>query len=77
VLVPAASSFGVDDLELSNGLGSVYLFGIVTPDIPTVEVLVHAREFLMVVRIQEPLRRLTCGFALLVTLSTLDTDACG
>jgi hypothetical protein len=37
----------VDDLELGDGLGSVYLFGIVTPDIPTMEVLVHAREFLM------------------------------
>jgi hypothetical protein len=47
VLVPAASSFGLDDLELSDGLRSVYLFGIVTPNIPTVGVLVHAREFLM------------------------------
>jgi hypothetical protein len=47
VLVPAASSFRLNDLELGNGLGSVYLFGIVTPGIPTVGVLVHTREFLM------------------------------
>jgi hypothetical protein len=47
VLVPAASSFRLDDLELCDGLGSVYLFGIVTPDIPTMGVLVPAREFLM------------------------------
>ena len=45
--MPAASSFRLDDLELGDGLGSVYLFGIVTPDIPTMGVLVHAREFLM------------------------------
>jgi hypothetical protein len=47
VIVPAASSFGLDDFELGNGLGSVYLLRIVTPDVPTVGVLVHAREFLM------------------------------
>src|SRR6266566_1569206 len=71
VVVPAASSFGLDDLELGDGLGCVRLFGVVTPYVPTADVLVHRSSLSRLGRIQEPVSpRLTCAFVRLVTLST-------
>jgi len=46
MVVPAASSFGLDDLELGNGLRSIHLFGVVPPYVSTADVLVHVSECL-------------------------------
>src|SRR6266581_777251 len=46
VVVPAASSFRFDDLELGDGLGCIHLFGVVAPYVPTADVLVHVSESL-------------------------------
>src|SRR5439155_854702 len=46
VVVPTASSFGLDDLELGDGLRGIHLFGVVAPYVATAEVLVHVSESL-------------------------------